>query len=72
METFTNIGPIMDMSIVDLDKQGQDLVCRMEGGRREGGGGMEEGERGRREEGRGRREDGGRGKEGGGREGEGG
>ena len=38
METFTNIGPIMDMSIVDLDKQGQDLVCRIEGGgRRERG-----------------------------------
>ena len=32
MESFTNIGPIMDMSIVDLDKQGQDLVCRMRGG----------------------------------------
>ena len=40
METFTNIGPIMDMSIVDLDKQGQDLVCRIEGGGR-----REEGER---------------------------
>ena len=47
METFTNIGPIMDMSIVDLDKQGQDLVCRIEGGvrREEGGGRREEGER---------------------------
>ena len=57
METFTNIGPIMDMSIVDLDKQGQDLVCRIEGGgRREEGGGRRE--RGRREEGGGRREGG--------------
>ena len=37
MESFTNIGPIMDMSIVDLDKQGQDLVCRMRGGGGEGG-----------------------------------
>ena len=36
MESFTNIGPIMDMSIVDLDKQGQDLVCRMRGGGGEG------------------------------------
>lgn len=28
MESFTNIGPILDMSIVDLDKQGRDLlVC---------------------------------------------
>ena len=26
METFQNIGPILDMSVVDLDKQGQDLV----------------------------------------------
>ncbi len=26
MESFTNIGPIMDMSVVDIDKQGQDLV----------------------------------------------
>ena len=33
MESFTNIGPIMDMSIVDLDKQGQDLVCEDEGRR---------------------------------------
>ena len=41
MESFTNIGPIMDMSIVDLDKQGQDLVCRMRGG-----GGWERGSRG--------------------------
>ena len=56
METFTNIGPIMDMSIVDLDKQGQDLVCRIEGGgRREEGGGREGGGReGEREEGGGR------------------
>lgn len=46
METFTNIGPIMDMSIVDLDKQGQDLVCRMEGGGGKGGR-REEGERGK-------------------------
>ena len=43
----------MDMSIVDLDKQGQDLVCRMEGGGR-----REEGER-EREEGGGKREEGG-------------
>ena len=26
MEQLTNLGPIMDMSVVDLDKQGQDLV----------------------------------------------
>lgn len=26
MEHFTNLGPIIDMSVVDLDKQGQDLV----------------------------------------------
>lgn len=26
MESFTNIGPIVDMSVVDIDKQGQDLV----------------------------------------------
>ena len=26
METFQNIGHILDMSVVDLDKQGQDLV----------------------------------------------
>ena len=26
MEIFQNIGPILDMSVVDLDKQGQDLV----------------------------------------------
>ena len=31
MESFTSIGPIMDMSVVDLDKQGQDLVCGGEG-----------------------------------------
>ena len=31
MESFTSIGPIMDMSVVDLDKQGQDLVCGDEG-----------------------------------------
>ena len=26
MENFTNIGPILDMAVVDLDKQGQDVV----------------------------------------------
>ena len=26
LENFTNIGAIMDMSVVDLDKQGQDVV----------------------------------------------
>ena len=63
METFTNIGPIMDMSIVDLDKQGQDLVCRIEGGGRREEGEREEGggRGGEREEGGGRRE---RGKDG--------
>ena len=56
LETFTSLAPILDMSIVDLDKQGQDLVRGgreggVEGrkGKREGGGGG--GERGR--EGRG-------------------
>lgn len=26
LESYTNIGPILDMSIVDLDKQGRDVV----------------------------------------------
>ena len=26
METFTSLAPILDMSVVDLDKQGQDVV----------------------------------------------
>ena len=26
MESMTNIGPILDMSVVDLDKQGRDVV----------------------------------------------
>ena len=41
ISTLLSISPIMDMSIVDLDKQGQDLVCRMRGG-----GGWERGSRG--------------------------
>ena len=26
METFTNLGPIVDMAVVDLDRQGQGQV----------------------------------------------
>ena len=28
METFTNLGPIVDMAVVDLDRQGQGQVRR--------------------------------------------
>ena len=56
LETFTSLAPILDMSIVDLDKQGQDLVRGgreggVEGrkGRREGGGRERGRERGRGE-----------------------
>ena len=52
LETFTSLAPILDMSIVDLDKQGQDLVrggreggVEGRGGRR--GGGREGGREGR-------------------------
>ncbi len=27
LDSLTNIGPILDMSVVDLDKQGRDVVC---------------------------------------------
>ena len=27
LDTFTSLAPIIDMSVVDLDKQGHDLVC---------------------------------------------
>lgn len=27
METFTNLGPIVDMCVVDLERQGQGQVC---------------------------------------------
>ena len=27
METFTNLGPIVDMVVVDLERQGQGQVC---------------------------------------------
>lgn len=28
MENITNIGPILDMSVTDLDKQGRDVVSK--------------------------------------------
>ena len=31
METFTNLGPIVDMAVVDLDRQGQGQVRSLQG-----------------------------------------
>ncbi len=27
LETYTNLGPILDMLVVDIEKQGQGQVC---------------------------------------------
>ena len=46
LETFTCLAPILDMSVVDLDKQGREVVSwregEGEGGRRDRGKGVEE------------------------------
>ncbi len=36
METFTNLGPIVDMIVVDLDRQGQGQLITCSGAYKEG------------------------------------
>lgn len=36
METFTNLGPIMDICVVDLERQGQGQMITCSGGFKEG------------------------------------
>jgi DNA damage-binding protein 1 len=36
METFTNLGPIVDMIVVDLDRQGQGQLITCSGAFKEG------------------------------------
>jgi len=36
METFTNLGPIVDMVVVDLDRQGQGQLITCSGSYKEG------------------------------------